>query len=59
MIDREFGPLMPAFARLANEGPTPEVERAIAAPIDGAIRWVLLLYGLLLLLAWIGIAKPD
>jgi hypothetical protein len=59
MIDREFGPLMPAFARLASEGSTPEVERAIAAPIDGAIRWVLLLYGLLLLLAWIGVAKPG
>jgi hypothetical protein len=59
MIDREFGPLMPAFARLASEGSSPAVERAIAAPIDGAIRWVLLLYGLLLLLAWIGVAKPD
>jgi hypothetical protein len=54
MIDREFGPLVPAFGRLATEGSTPDVEAAIREPIDGAIRWVLLLYGLLLVIAFLG-----
>lgn len=57
-IDWEFRPIGPAFQRLATEGSGPEVERAIAGSIDGAIRWVLALYGLLLVSGLLGTAKP-
>lgn len=57
-IDREFRPIVPAFQRLATEGSSPAVERAIAGAIDGAIRWVLSLYAALLAIAFLGVAKP-
>jgi len=58
MIDREFGPIVPAFARLSTEGSTPEVERAITGAVNGAIRWVLTLYALVLAIAFLGTARP-
>ncbi|HVN42467.1 MAG TPA: hypothetical protein VMT50_06755 [Steroidobacteraceae bacterium] len=58
LIDRDFGPIVPAFARLKAEGSTPEIEQAISAAVYGAIRWVLALYGLVLAIAFIGTVKP-
>jgi hypothetical protein len=57
-IDWEFRPIGPAFQRLATEGSGPEVEAAISGSIDGAIRWVLTLYGLLLVIGFLGTTKP-
>jgi hypothetical protein len=57
-IDWEFRPIGPAFQRLATQGSGPEVEAAISGSIDGAIRWVLALYGLLLVIGFLGTVKP-
>jgi hypothetical protein len=58
MIDVRFRPLMPAFARLAVEGSRPDIERDISGAIDGAIRWVLALYALVVVIAFLGTVKP-
>jgi hypothetical protein len=57
-IDWEFRPIVPAFQRLATEGSGPAVEAAISGSIDGAIRWVLALYGLLVVIGFLGTTKP-
>ncbi len=59
MIDREFAPVAPAFARLGAEGSTPAVEYAIRSAIDCSIRWVLALYALVLVIAFLGTARPS
>lgn len=57
-IDYAFRPALPAFARLVKEGSKPEIEAAIAAGIDPATRLVLVLYGVLLASAVLGVMKP-
>lgn len=57
-IDRQFRPIVPAFGRLAREGSTPEVETVIGRAIDAAIRYVLALYALLVIIAFLGVVKP-
>ncbi len=57
-IDFAFRPIGPAFARLAAEGSRPDIEQTISAAVDGAIRYVLGLYALLLLIAFLGVTKP-
>lgn len=57
-IDIAFRPVGPAFARLAAEGSRPDIEAAISAAVDGAIRYVLALYALLVAIAFLGVAKP-
>jgi hypothetical protein len=58
MIDREFAPVSPAFARLGAEGSTPAIEQDIRGAIDRSIRWVLALYTLVLVIAFLGTARP-
>jgi hypothetical protein len=58
MIDREFKPMLPAFGRLATEGSKPDIEHDITRAVNGAIRWVLALYALLLVIAFLGTARP-
>jgi hypothetical protein len=58
MIDREFDPVAPAFARLAAEGSKPDIERAITRGIDRSIVWVLALYALVVVIAFLGTARP-
>jgi hypothetical protein len=57
-IDFAFRPIGPAFMRLATEGSKPDIEDSIATAVDGAIRYVLGLYALLLLIAFLGVTKP-
>jgi hypothetical protein len=57
-IDYAFRPIIPAFMRLAAEGSKPEIETAISRGVDGAIRYVLTLYALLLIIALLGTVKP-
>ena len=59
MIDREFAPVSPAFARLAAQGSTPAIEQDIHGAIDRSIRWVLALYTLVLVIAFLGTARPH
>lgn len=56
-IDIAFRPIGAAFGRLAVEGSRADIESIIAGAIDGAIRWVLLLYALLVLIAFLGVTK--
>lgn len=57
-IDFAFRPVVPAFVRLAHEGSTPPIEDAITTSINGAIRYVLALYALLIVIAFLGVTKP-
>ena len=57
-IDFAFRPIVPAFTRLATEGSKPEIEAAIGRAVDGAIRYVLGLYALLVAIAFLGVTKP-
>jgi hypothetical protein len=59
MIDREFDPVSPAFARLAAEGSKPDIEHAISRGIDRSIVWVLTLYALVVVIAFLGTARPS
>jgi hypothetical protein len=56
-IDIAFRPIGPAFMRLAAEGSQPDIEQAISRAVDGAIRYVLGLYALLIAITFIGITK--
>ena len=57
-IDFAFRPIGPAFVQLATEGSSPALEARITAAVDGAIRYVLGLYALLIGIAFLGITKP-
>ena len=59
MIDREFEPVAPAFGRLATEGSKPDIELAIRSAIDRSIVWVLTLYALVVVIAFLGTARPS
>jgi len=59
MIDKEFDPVSPAFARLAAEGSKPDIEQAISRGIDRSIVWVLTLYALVVVIAFLGTARPS
>ena len=56
-IDFAFRPIGPAFARLATEGSQPDIEQQIGRAVDGAIRYVLALYALLIIIAFLGVTK--
>ncbi|MFZ9709030.1 MAG: hypothetical protein ACO3CV_05235 [Steroidobacteraceae bacterium] len=56
-IDLAFRPVAPAFIRLAQHGSEPGTEATITGAIDAAIRWVLALYALLIVIAFLGITK--
>ncbi len=59
LIDVCFRPLIPAFGRLAAEGSSADIERAIRRPIDRTIVVVLTLYLLLLTISFLGTVKPG
>jgi len=56
-IDLSFHPIFPAFIKLATEGSLPEIESSITRAIDEAIRYVLVLYILLITISFIGVTK--
>jgi hypothetical protein len=57
-IDYAFRPIVPAFLRLASEGTKPDIERVIGRCVNGAIGYVLALYAVLLIVAFLGVTKP-
>ncbi|MCS6946066.1 MAG: hypothetical protein NZM12_00445 [Steroidobacteraceae bacterium] len=57
-IDYAFRPVGPAFASIASEGSNERNEAAVTRGIDGAIRYVLILYALLIASALLGVVKP-
>ena len=57
-IDWAFGPGVAAFAKIAADGSTPELEQAYSASVDNSVRFVYALYLCLLIIGWLGVAKP-
>ncbi len=57
-IDWAFGPGVVAFAKITADGSAPELERAYSASVDNSVRFVLGLYLCLLIIGWLGVAKP-
>ncbi len=58
-IEAAFIPVGPAFGRLFGEGSTPAVEAAISRGMQTTMFWVYLSYILILIVGFIGIAKPE
>lgn len=58
-IEASFIPVGPAFGRLFTEGSTPEVEAAISRGMQTTMFWVYASYILILIVGFIGIAKPE
>ena len=59
LIRRTLIPFGPAFGRLVAEGPSPEVDAALRAPIARARPFVLSIWAALLLAGYLGIATPT
>jgi hypothetical protein len=57
-IDYAFRPVAPAFVSIATEGSNASNEAAVKRGIDGAIRYVLTLYAMLFVIAFLGVTKP-
>lgn len=51
--------LGPVLRELLAEGSTPEREAAVSRAASAVRPWVFAIWGLLVLAAWIGIAKPE
>lgn len=51
--------LAPALRAILAEGSTPDREAAVARASSAVRPWVFAIWGLVVLAAWIGIAKPD
>jgi hypothetical protein len=58
-IEAAFIPVGPAFGRLFAEGSTPEVESAISRGMQSTMVWVYVSYILILIVGFIGVAKPQ
>lgn len=58
IVRRQLVPLFPAIAALRQNGPTPEGDRAIAAVISVTQPTVMVLWGLVLLASFLGLATP-
>lgn len=58
MIDVEFRPLGAAFARLAAEGSTPDIEAQISRTVNRTVWWVLAVYALVVVITFLGAVKP-
>jgi hypothetical protein len=58
-IEASFIPVGPAFGRLFAEGSTPDVEAAISRGMQATMFWVYASYILILIVGFIGIAKPQ
>jgi hypothetical protein len=58
MIDVAARPVGPLLARLIAEGSSPATEQPLRVAMDRARLWVWATYGLLVVIAWLGSAKP-
>jgi hypothetical protein len=57
LIDLTFIPVVAAFTELAEQGSTPEIETKITAGMNRVFAVVWVLYGALLISAYIGVTK--
>ncbi len=58
-IELTFAPVGVAFARLASEGSTAAVEDEITTTMQRSLRFIYLTYGLIAVVAWVGVVKPG
>ena len=58
LIDRQFRPVGPLLGRLIAEGSSDATELPLRRTMDLTRIWVLTVYLLLLVVAWLGVAKP-
>lgn len=58
-IEAAFVPVGPAFGRLFGEGSTPAVEEAISRGMRTTMFWVYSSYILILIVGFIGVARPE
>ena len=58
MIDVTFKPLGPALGRLIEEGSSDQTESDVLVIMNRTRRWVLSIYGLLVVTAFLGNVKP-
>jgi hypothetical protein len=59
MIRVKLRPFGKALAELQTSGSTPEVERAIHGSVRGSIPYVLLIWAMVLVAAFLGVVKPG
>ncbi len=59
MIRVSLRPFGPAFAKLMSEGSSPEVERDVKGSMHRAIPYVLLIWVMVLVAAFLGVVKPG
>lgn len=58
MIDRAFKPVGPQLMALIEQGSSDATEVPLRTTMDGTRRWVFAVYALLVVLGWLGSAKP-
>lgn len=59
MIDVQFKPVGPQLMRLLKEGSSDATELPMRRTMDRTRIWVMAVYLLLLVTAWLGVVKPD
>ena len=59
LIDVAFRPVGAHLARLIADGSSDAIELPLRATMDATRRWVMLVYALLLVTAWLGTTKPG
>lgn len=58
LLEKAFMPAIIGFVTLEAEGSSPEVEKQINKGVDLTVIWVLLIYVVVLVISYLGIAKP-
>jgi hypothetical protein len=58
LLEKAFLPAVMGFMSLETEGSSPELENQIRGGMDRTYVWVLSIYAIVLVTAFIGVAKP-
>jgi hypothetical protein len=58
LLEKSFLPAVMGFMSLETEGSSPELENQIRGGMDRTYVWVLTIYGIVFITAFIGVAKP-
>lgn len=59
LLEKVFFPAVAGFARLEQEGSSPELEQQIRGGMDKTYVWVLAIYAMVVVSAYFGVLKPD
>ncbi len=58
LLEKAFIPAVMGFMSLETEGSTPELESQIRGGMDRTYVWVLAIYAIVVITAYVGVAKP-